>query len=599
MLHIRTQPSLNRDFALLSLFIVFLMIMMSAWVAYETFDSQKKQITERMQQAAARMDTTLSLEIQHAGYVIEALGRQLLDSDVDNLQRISKLFQSFDKFDNSSKAIFSWITRDQQLTVTSHFGVLDNPIDVSDRDYVKRALTEPWKISMGRPIKGRISKRWVVPLSIGLSAEDGTFLGVLYMGLIIENIKAEAIKAVGDSDINFAITNRAFTTLTDTAGEDQSFKRYFDLTRLTELDFMAPQASMYSTALPWNSRTVFAYYQTAKEHPFVYFLTFNREASSDMLQTALIARISQLVAVGAFLLFVLWTVRKRIIQPVITLSQHTRAATLGSTFDANTNEGPQEIQNLTREIYKFWLFIQERKRIEAELRLKLAELIRIRESATLTNQVKAEFFSFVGDALRAPIQMIMEQSETIKDQHFGPITNPKYLKNADDIYLSSGAVIGMLHDMMKISAAENGLISLKEENIDTQRMLQKTIKLFHEEYGHNFQIQLDSASPFPHLFADKLRMKQLFLNVLNIAAQQISSGDVIRISSNIRSGELNMFFAFAHDARRNASIQTLNISMAVALARLLIAMHHGSFEIKTTPERVTTITLRFPSSRLI
>ena len=94
-------------------------------------------------------------------------------------------------------------------------------------------------------------------------------------------------------------------------------------------------------------------------------------------------------------------------------------------------------------------------------------------------------------------------------------------------------------------------------------------------------------------------MKQLFLNVLGIAAQQVSSGDVIRISSNIRSGELNMFFAFAHDARRNASIQTLNISMAVALARLLIAMHHGSFEIKTTPERVTTITLRFPSSRLI
>lgn len=599
MLHIRTQPSLNRDFALLSLFIIFLMFMMSAWVAYETFDSQKKQITERMQQATQRMDTALTLDIEHASYVIEAVARQLLESDTDDYAQISKLFQTYDRFDDTNKAIFSWITRDQMLTVTSHFGILENPADVSDRDYVKRAITEPWKVNLGRPIKGRISKRWVAPMSIGLSTESGSFVGVLYMGLVIESLKERAIRAVGDSDIDFAITNRAFTTLTETARNEDSFKRHFDLSKLAELDFMAPQSAMYSTALPWNSRSVFAHYQTAEKYPFVYFLTFNRDASNAMLKSALIARISQLLAVGAFLLFVLWTVRKRIIQPVIMLSQHTRAATLGSTFDANTNEGPQEIQNLTREIYKFWLFIQERKRIEAELRLKLAELIRIRESATLTNHVKAEFFAFVGDSLRTPMQMILEQSETIKDQHFGPITNPKYLKNADDIHHNADAVIGMLHDMMKISSAESGLIALKEEDIDTQRMLQKTIKLFHEQYGHAFQIQIDPAAPFPHIFADKLRMKQLFLNILTIAAQQISSGDVIRISSNIRSGELNLFFAFAHDARRNAAIQTLNISMSVALARLLIAMHHGSFEIKTTPDRVTTITLRFPSSRLV
>lgn len=597
MLHIRTQPSLNRDFTLLSLFIVFLMLMMSAWVAFETYDSQKKQITQRLQSATSRMDNALNLEIQHTRYIIETISHQIIDTDTQQLSKIAKIFQSFSIQNRSDQAIFSWINREQQLVVNSSFGVLENPIDVSDRDYVKRALAEPWKITLGRPIKGRITKRWVLPMSIGIASENGTFIGVLYVGLIIDTLKHEAAHAIGDRAIDFSITNRAFSILTESDSKNGGYKRFFDLSTLVKKDFITPQRRLYSAAKPFDPRSIYAYYETSEKQPFIYFLMFDRAESIAQLRQLLLARILQLLAVGTFLLFVLWTVRKRIIQPVLLLSQHTHAATLGNSFDANTNEGPQEIQTLTREIYKFWLFIQERKRIEAGLRLKLSELVRIRESATLTNQVKADFFSFIAESLRTPLQMIREQSETIKDQHFGPITNQKYLKNADDIYHHADAVLHTLTDIMKIAASENGLIALKEEEIHTVHSLQKTITRFHDEHNHNYLVQMDSASPFPNLYGDKLRINQLFFHVLAVAARQISSGDVIRISSNIRSGELSIFFAYTHDSRR--ALQTLSVSMSVALARLLISLHSGTLEIKTTTDRITTITLKFPASRLL
>lgn len=599
MLHIRTQPSLNRDFALLSLFIIFLMIMMSAWVAFETFDSQKKDITQRMHQAALRMDNALAHEISHARYVMEAIGKQIIGNGGNNYASISRVFQSFNSTNGEDRIIFSWVNRDQQLVVNSHFGVLDNPINVSDRDYVKRALAEPWRITLGRPIKGRLSKQWVLPMSIGISADSGTFLGVLYMGLIIDRLSEEAKKAIGDDAISFAITNRAFSTLKDSSAANGGFKRYFDLNQLMKKDFISAQQGLYSSALPWNTRSIFAYYQTSDKQPFVYFLMYDRDKSNALLRQVLLARIFQLIAVGAFLLFVLYTVRKRIIQPVLVLTRHTHAATIGSEFNASTHDGPQEIQSLTREIYKFWLFIQERKRIEAELRLKLSELVRIREAATLTNRVKSDFFILIAESLRPALQMIREQSETIKDQHFGPISNQKYLKNADDIFAQTNAVNDILQEMIKIATRESGIISLQEEELNTKHLIQKSITRAQQDQPNLMLVQLDSGSPFTNMYADKLRILQCFGHVFSIIAQQITSSDTVRISSNIRSGDLNIFFSFAHDARNNAPLQSLSISISAALARLLIALHGGDFEIKTTPERITTITLKIPASRLL
>ncbi len=599
MLVIRTQPSLNRDFTLLSLFIIFLMVLMSGWVAFETYESQKREITTRLKSASARMDNALSLDISHARYIMQAIGKQLIEQDISDHPKIAKTFQSFDVFDKADRMIFSWVSRDQQLVVNSHFGVLENAIDVSDRDYVKRALSEPWNITIGRPIKGRISKRWVLPMSMGIAQENGTFLGVLYVGLIIDTLKDEASRAVGDKAIDFAVTNRAFSLMTQSFTEDGGYTRYFDLTELLKQDFIAPQKGLYSTALPWDSRSLYSYYRTADSLPFIYFLTYSREESMKALRQLMIARIFQLVAVGTFLLFVLWTVRKRIIQPVIGLSHYTRQATLGTSFDAQANSGPQEIQSLTREIYKFWLYVQERKRIESELRLKLAELVRIRESANLTNKVKSEFFTFIAESLKPAMQSIREQSETIKDQHFGPITNQKYLKNADDVFYQASAVLRTLDEMIRIAAAESGLIALKEEEVNTLHVLQKTIRGFYEEHHHSYQVQLDTSSPIPNMLADKLRLRQLFACVLAVAAQNISSGDSVRISGNIRGGRLNLFFSFVSDGKRqNSHAPSLQTSMSVAIARLLIALHDGVFEMKSTPDRVTTITLRFPAERL-
>lgn len=63
-------------------------------------------------------------------------------------------------------------------------GFIPVTIDVSDRDYFKvHAASDTRQAYIGVPILGRITGKWVIPVSRRLSRPDGSFAGVVYMAI--------------------------------------------------------------------------------------------------------------------------------------------------------------------------------------------------------------------------------------------------------------------------------------------------------------------------------------------------------------------------------------------------------------------------------
>ena len=232
------------------------------------------------------------------------------------------------------------------------------------------------------------------------------------------------------------------------------------------------------------------------------------------------------------------------------------------------------------------------------MRLKNAELTRIKEAAQITNQVKADFFAYVGQELTEPVETILQQIETVKDEHFGPVGNTKYLAHATDIHDQARQLIAMLEDIKAISKAETGLLALNENDIDLSFVLQKTIRIFREKQSMNTEVQLDISNSLPHVRGDELRVKQLILNILNAIAQQLSPGEPIRVTSSLKAQELSLSFSYAGSSNLISATRSKQ-GLDLALARLLIALHQGSLEMKTTPDRVSIITVKFPALRVL
>lgn len=116
----------------------------------------------------------------------------------------------------------------------------------------------------------------------------------------------------------------------------------------------------------------------------------------------------------------------------------------------------------------------------------------------------------------------------------------------------------------------------------------------------------------PRLRADDLRVKQLILTILESIAPQLEPGEVLRLHPQVKAGEVQVIFSYSAagidrrtDRRLPESMAMLPLlartpaGLGIALAKLLIALHQGSLEIKTLPDRTTTITVRFPKARVM
>jgi signal transduction histidine kinase len=597
MINNRTQPSLSRDFALLSVFIIFILVLASIWVTFETYGNYEKDVAKQMEREALRLDRGLIVEIENASYILESIGRQIQATN-DTSENIAQLFFSFAKTEGPKRGIFSWANKEQLITVSNNLGVLDKPIDVSDRDYVKKSIAEPWKVHIGRPIEGRLSHGWILPLSLGLTDRNGTYLGSVIVALDTETLSDNISRTIKDNGIHFAITNLSLTLLTQTPAAVSFFNDNFDINRLAKIDFETSNSGNYSKASIFNPHKMYAYYERSSQYPYVIFLGLDAAQSAHDLRKMLIPRLFQLLVIAVFLLFVLWTVRKRIIHPVIALTEQTATIVRGEGFDPELTRGPLEIEQLAYEIQRLYDYINERRRVEAELRLKNAELTRVKEAAHITNQVKADFFAYVGQELTEPVEAIMQQIETLKDQHFGPIGNNKYLAHAADIHDQTKQLMAMLEDIKAISKAETGLLALNESDIDLAFVLQKTIRIFREKSGVDSEVHVDINNSLPHVRGDELRIKQLVLNILNAIAQQVTAAEPIRITSSLKAQELSLSFSYTASSALLSATRSKQ-GLDLALARLLIALHQGSLEMKTTADRLSIITIKFPALRVL
>lgn len=610
MMRIRTQPSLSRDFTMLSLFILFILVVVSIWVARQTHADNGERILKQLENESLRIDRALIVEIENASYILESVGRQIASMPEPDLNAINQLFQSFDRREYAKNSFFSWGNDNQMLVDSSVTGVLKQPIDISDRDYVKKAITKPWALHIGKPIQGRISNKWVLPLSLGITNKEGKYLGVLILSLDISNLTREISKVIKEQGISFAITNFSLTLLTQDSADVDFFSKNFDIKKLATLNFDNAPTGVISKPKVWSNSGIYSYYERSSEYDYIIFLGYDPQRSAESIRTTLLPQIAQLCAIAGFLLYVLWLVKRRIIQPVIQLTQQVNRMARGDRMQLIHEQGPLEIEYLEHEINRLYQYLEERRRVETELRSKNAELLKIKEAARLTHQVKADFYEQVGQQLSEPVSQIQAQAETLKDQHFGPLPNAKYQQNASEIYVLAQQIHTVLQDIRSITEAESGLILMKENPLDVTSTLQKTVRQFKEKEGQNLDIQLDFSGESILIQADELRFRQLLLTLLHECAGHLSAGDVIRISVQDKGDELNIIFGYGdnndRDSRRNrgSSIdlsqrQYRSQGLSIALARLLIAMHEGTMETRTLPDKTFQIWVRWPASRII
>src|ERR1019366_9258209 len=109
------------------------------------------------------------------------------------------------------------------------------------------------------------------------------------------------------------------------------------------------------------------------------------------------------------------------------------------------------------------------------------------------------FLANMSHELRTPLNAIMGFSEVMKDEHLGPLQNPRYLAYAGDIHASGRYLLGIINDILDLSKIEAGKMSLDSaEEFSLAATIKSSVEMV-EGLGEKFGVPIAMEVPPPQV----------------------------------------------------------------------------------------------------
>lgn len=500
------QPSLSRDFALLSAAIVFVMLMISAWVAWLTYTHHTERVTGELRQETSRIERTLDMEMRGAGFLLGAVARQLSVEGGADLRATARLLKTFDSA-NPLYAVWSWVDAEDNIVVSSRQGVLDKPVSVADRDYVQSAREEPWVPHIGAPVEGRISGRWIIPVGIGVSDATGRYLGALEVSVDIPSLTDQISGLVKREGVSFAVVGKDYVPLTLVADSDEFVVAQLPLDKLQRPELAGIPEGLLSRVRPFVRGSMFSYFRVSAQYPYIIVVGYSPQISENAIRSLLWPRMVQIAVVAAFLLFLLWINRLRVVRPVVRLSE-AAADIAGGRYRQPERDGPQELGLLAVQLGRIADYIVERGRVEDELRGKIAALQHRLKRLQMEVRSRAALLSGVLSEYKTSLRNINGYAQVMKDQLYGPIENKKYRQYAADIHQAGTTLELMVRKLIALSRLDAGGVMLRDEPVALAPALEQA-RRFVGDALPGFELKADvSEAPDVRLMADGMHVQQ-------------------------------------------------------------------------------------------
>ena len=261
--------------------------------------------------------------------------------------------------------------------------------------------------------------------------------------------------------------------------------------------------------------------------------------------------------------------------------------------------------------------IDQLKRSRASMDEMSRQLLISVEQAEQANRAKSAFLANMSHELRTPLNAIMGFSEVMKEQHLGPMNNPRYLSYAGDILASGRYLLGIINDILDLSKIEAGKMTVENaEEFPLCQALQGSLAIC-TALGEKFGVKIESRLPpdTVRLLAVERMIRQIMINLVGNAIKFTPGGGSVVVSgqskpcggyavivqdSGIGMTEQEIVKALTPFGQiENKMTATHNgTGLGLPLAKAMLELHGGELEITSAPGSGTRIVLHLPASRI-
>ncbi len=229
------------------------------------------------------------------------------------------------------------------------------------------------------------------------------------------------------------------------------------------------------------------------------------------------------------------------------------------------------------------------------------------EELGTAERMKNDFISSVSHELRTPMTAIRGWSETIND---APEDTETVRKGTRIILAEADRLSQMVEELLDFSRIQSGRLKLNLEKIELLEVLEHVVELQEDRARREgIELSLDEKVDIAVVMADRNRIEQVFINIIDNAIKYSDPGGSVRVTAEGSEDGYVVTVAdkgcgisprdLPHVKERfyKANLSRRGNGIGLAVTDQYVTMHRGTLEIASKQGEGTTVTIRLPNAR--
>jgi signal transduction histidine kinase len=530
----RKKGSLIHDYLYYAVLVVFTLIVLSATLAFFTFQNIKEEREARYIHELNRICDELSESFRYLEKSAEYTADKIIQLPDSNRERIAYYLKKSTRFPRLKEDVFTWalftfIDPNNMVIADSIRGVIDKPTKTADNlAWLKLSRERPGELHFSDPDYNLILGEETIKTGYGV-LQNSNFIGTISVGFNVSRLNQKINNILSNSGIMFIFLDSNYRIITQ-SNYNQPIKNDNLIEKLKNERINEIESGELNRPIKYRGG-FYTHFMKINNSPYIIVVGDRKVDLKGAFLKDFMPQILQTFSLIFLFLTLLYFFRQKVINPIVRLSEAADKISRGEEDVIIPETSTVEMQNLATQIEKVMSYTKELREAQRNLIDTQKSVENALEEVEKTKKAKETILANLAYGLKVPAHRVLNHAEYLVNNIAEKNPKNPLIKGWKEVANTARYIQTLVLDLLEYTRSDNDKIMLHESKINIVVTIKYIIDMVKMIASEKFiDINFKHGLNLPEVLADDLRIKQILTNYISSAILKSPQNAIILIN---------------------------------------------------------------------